>query len=59
MKGKNPTRAQRNYITSRGLDSRQWLVQKDTQDMMQVVDRVSGEVRKLDKKVQEEGGNRT
>lgn len=51
MKGKKPTYNQKKYLKSKGLDSHNWLVQKDTPDFMQIVNRYSGRERTYKKKV--------
>lgn len=43
--GKNPTRSQRGFIESKKLNSRNWLVVKDTPEIMEIVHRESGKVR--------------
>ena len=43
MKGKNPTREQRKLLIQRGLNTLEWLVQKDTSTSMQLVHRKTGE----------------
>lgn len=45
MKGKNPTREQRKILFKNGLDSCNWLVQKDTPDKMQLIHRDTKEVK--------------
>lgn len=45
MHGKKPTREQRKTITGLGLTCADWLVQKNTADLMQLVNRYSGKVR--------------
>lgn len=41
MRGKKPTREQRKFIEKWRLSSNDWLVQKDTPDLMQLVHRYS------------------
>lgn len=41
MRGKKPTREQRKFIEKWHLSSNDWLVQKDTPDLMQLVHRYS------------------
>ena len=49
MKGKKASYYQRKYMASIGYDSFVWLVQKDTPDMMQLVNKETGEVRVIEK----------
>lgn len=49
MHGKNPTREQRRVLESVHLSSNDWLVQKDTPELMQLVHRYSDKVRVLRK----------
>ncbi len=49
MHGKRPTVAQRKLIEKFNLNSDNWLIQKDTNEFMQMVHRVSGTVKKLPK----------
>lgn len=50
MNGKKPTRKQREFIERYRLNSRNWLVQKDTTEILQIVHRYSDSVRILPKK---------
>ena len=50
IKGKKATREERKVITKHGLDSFEWLVQKNTIDYLQVVNRETKEERVLSKK---------
>jgi hypothetical protein len=43
--GKKPTRNQKIRIKEMGLNHENWLVVKDTPDMFQIVNRVSGKLR--------------
>lgn len=52
MHGKRPTVAQRKFIEKNGLNSSDWLVQKDTTEIMQILHRYSDKVRVLKKMVQ-------
>lgn len=45
MHGKKPTREQRKTLTGLGLTCSDWLVQKNTADLLQLVNRYSGKVR--------------
>lgn len=49
MRGKNPTREQRKFIERQRLNSNNWLVQKDTSEIMQLVHRVSNKVKVIQK----------
>ena len=49
MKGKKPTRDQRYILTKHNLDTHEWLVQKNTQEHLQVVHKTTNEIRVLDK----------
>lgn len=49
MRGKKPTVAQRKFIEKHRLSSGDWLVQKDTPDLMQLIHRYSDKVRVLPK----------
>ena len=48
MQGRKPTRAEWKCFEYHDLDSREWLVQKATDTYLQVIHRVTGEVKKLD-----------
>lgn len=50
IKGKKATREERKVITKYGLDSFEWLVQKNTVDYLQVVHRITREEKVLSKK---------
>lgn len=45
--GKRPNRRQREFIKSKRLNDDNWLVTKDLNEVMQVVHRVSGQIRLL------------
>lgn len=47
--GKRPTVAQRKLITSKGLNSDNWLVVMDTIHQMVIVHRLSGKQRRIEK----------
>lgn len=49
MNGKKPTRDQRPIFTHNGLDPRDWLVQKNTLDSLQVIHKETHEIRVLNK----------
>ena len=49
MKGKKPTYNQKKFLRSKGLDPYNWLVQKNTLEYMQVVNRYSGKERVIKK----------
>ncbi len=49
MHGKKPTREQRKILTSLGLSCSDWLVQKNTPDLLQLANRYSGKVRQYQK----------
>ena len=49
MKGKNPTREQRKWLEYDGLNSREWLIQKDTSAYIQAVNRETREIRVINK----------
>ncbi|SHJ75207.1 DUF6906 family protein [Tepidibacter formicigenes] len=50
--GKNPTRAQKKRIKEMGLNFKNWLVVKDTPDLFQIVNRVSGNIRTKNKRLE-------
>lgn len=47
--GKKPTARQKQLMTDEGLDCREWLVTKDTPDMMEIVNRESGTIKEIEK----------
>ncbi|OHW63095.1 hypothetical protein EUAN_08790 [Andreesenia angusta] len=47
--GKKPTARQKQLMTDEGLDCREWLVTKDTPDLMEIVNRESGRVKEIGK----------
>lgn len=47
MKGKKPTYEERKLIAANGLDTYVWLVQKNCPEFMQVVNKETGEVKKI------------
>lgn len=47
--GKRPTVKQKKLITDEGLDCREWLVTKDTPDMMEIVNRETGKIKEIRK----------
>lgn len=47
--GKRPTRAQKRFIQDKKLNSRNWLVTKDTPSMMEIVHRDSGSIKRYNK----------
>lgn len=49
--GKNPTVRQKKMLTDLHLNYENWLIVKDTPDMLTVVHRVSGEQRTLNKRI--------
>lgn len=49
MQGKKPTYEQRKFLTSKGLDTYSWLIQKDCTKWMQLINRITNEVIKVDK----------
>jgi hypothetical protein len=49
MHGKNPTREQRKLIEKWHLTTSDWLVQKDTPDIMQLIHRYSDKVKVIPK----------
>jgi hypothetical protein len=49
MKGKNPTVKQGKFMVSNGLDWEDWLIQKDTPSLMQIVHRETKEIKILEK----------
>lgn len=51
MHGKNPTREQRKFMEKWHLNTRDWLIQKDTPELMQVVHRYSDKVKVIPKGV--------
>lgn len=53
MKGKKPTYNQKKFLRQNRLDPYNWLVQKDTTEFMQVVNRYSDKVRVIKKKVEQ------
>ena len=50
MQGKKPTYEQRKFLQSKGLDTYKWLVQKDSTEWMQLINKETNEVIKVDKK---------
>ena len=50
MNGKKPTRAQRRIIEAYRLNTHNWLVQKDTSEILQLVHRYTNTVRILKKR---------
>lgn len=54
--GKNPTVRQKKLLTALHLNYENWLIVKDTPDILTVVHRVSGKQRTLDKSVFREAG---
>lgn len=50
-RGKNPTVAQRRFIASEKLNAREWLITKDTPELMELVNRESKEVKEICKGV--------
>lgn len=51
MRGKKPTYRHKKFLRENRLDPYNWLVQKDTLEFMQVVNRYSGKERIIKKKV--------
>jgi len=51
VKGKNPTRRQRKFIEKYRLNSSNWLVQKDTTQILQIVHRYTDTVKILPKNI--------
>ena len=49
MKGKKQTAEQRKFLFKRGVKGDDWLVQKNTVDFIQVCNRVTGEVRIIER----------
>jgi hypothetical protein len=49
MKGRKPTREERKTINDAGLDTWIWLVQKNTNDIMQVINKETGEEKIINK----------
>lgn len=49
MRGKKPTYNQKKFLRKNRLDPFNWLVQKDTPDYMQIVNRYSGNERVIKK----------
>lgn len=49
MKGKKATYEERKRIAAEGLDTWVWLVQKDTPEFMQIVNKETGEVKVIQK----------
>lgn len=49
MKGKNPTVKQGSFMMSNGLNWEDWLIQKDTPSLMQIVHRETKEIKILKK----------
>lgn len=47
MRGKKPARKQAMFIAQSGLKHEEWLVQKNTEEYMQVLHRKTGEVKRL------------
>lgn len=52
MRGKKPTYNQKKFLRSKGLDPYNWLVQKDTQEFMQIKNRYSEKESVIKKVVQ-------
>ena len=49
MKGKKPTVRQGKFMQANGLNWEEWLTQKDTPELLQVVHRTTKEVKVLEK----------
>jgi len=49
MKGKKPTYTERKILSSKGMDTYEWLVQKSTPKYLQVVNRNTNEERVIEK----------
>ena len=49
MQGKKPSREERKILEANGLDTYTWLVQKSNIKYIQVVNKETGEIRKIDK----------
>lgn len=47
--GKKPTARQKQLMTDKDLDCREWLVTKDTPDTMEIVHRESGTIKEIGK----------
>jgi len=47
MRGKNPTRRQKDKLRKFRLDPYMWLIRKDCPTCFEVIHRISGEVRRL------------
>jgi len=53
MNGKNPTRAQKLFLRERlGLDPANWLIQKNTPELLQIAHRHTGAVKTVFRKEQ-------
>lgn len=50
MQGKKPTYEQRKFLSSKGLDTYVWLVQKESTEWMQLINKETNEVIRVDKK---------
>lgn len=48
MQGRKPTRTEWKFFEYYNLDSREWLVQKATDTYLQIINKKTGEERKLD-----------
>lgn len=51
MQGRKPFREEWKYFEDAGLDSREWLVQKVTNDVLQIVNKATGEQKLIVKSV--------
>ena len=47
MQSKKPTREQRKVIKKLGLDTYVWMVQKDSSEFLQIVNKDTGEVKQI------------
>lgn len=49
ISGRKPTREERKIIANAGLDTYTWLVQKNTNNEMQVINKSTGEIKVINK----------
>lgn len=54
MQGRNPIRSEWKIFEHNGLNSREWLVQKATNQFLQIINRTTGEEKKISAKVDED-----
>jgi len=53
MQGRKPTRTEWKIFEQSGLDSREWLVQKATNTYLQIINKTTGEEKKISAELDE------